>query len=141
MQCRDAPFSVGSRHPLSVNGRSTLRLAAIGSRVTYSVQDWDGGIRLVMIIDENAGWLEGAQESVLDPKRHAVGLSVHLFRNSKGARSDFGQFFTNSQPETVYLAGESWSAGTAVSGLGHRATIYHVEDAKWSRPPTSAVSG
>jgi hypothetical protein len=114
----------------------------VGSSVTYSVQDWDGGIRPVMMIDENAGWLEGAQESVLDPKKHAVGLSVQLFRSSKGARNDFGQFFTNAHPETVYLPGETWLGGTAVGGLGDRETIYRIEDSYGHCPQhlTSGVS-
>lgn len=110
----------------------------------YFVQDnvatWDGGIRPIMQIDEQHGWIEGAEEAVKDPRRHDAMLSVQLFRTAAGARADFGQFFTNRHPETVYEPGSDWLGGSPISGYGHLATIYRIHDGS-SRCPRQLVSG
>lgn len=110
----------------------------------YFIQDnvatWDGGIRPIMQIDEQHGWIEGAEESIKDPKKHDALLSIQLFRTPAGARADFGQFFTNSHPETVYEPGSDWLGGSPVGGYGHPATIYRIHDGS-SRCPKQLVSG
>lgn len=110
----------------------------------YFIQDnvatWDGGIRPIMQIDEQHGWIEGAEESVKDPRKHDALLSIQLFRTPAGARGDFGQFFTNRHPETVYEPGSDWLGGSSVGGYGHPATIYRIHDAS-SRCPKQLVSG
>lgn len=110
----------------------------------YFVQDnvatWDGGIRPIMQIDEQHGWIEGAEEALKDPKKHDAMLSVQLFRTPAGARADFGQFFTNSHPETVYEPGSDWLGGSSIAGYGHPATIYRIHDGS-SRCPKQLVSG
>jgi hypothetical protein len=108
--------------------------------VVYSVQDWDGGIKPVMTIDENNGWLEASQEDALDPRHHAVLLSVQLFRTVGGARQDFGQFFTNEHPETIYVPGSTWLGGSSLPGLGDQATVYRISDDS-SRCPQHLTSG
>jgi hypothetical protein len=111
-----------------------------GVKVVYSVQDWDGGIKPVMAIDEQNGWLEASQEAALDPRRHAVLLSVQLFRTVAGARADFGQFFTNAHPETIFVPGTTWLGGSSVPRLGDQATVYRISDDN-SRCPQHITSG
>jgi len=94
----------------------------------YSVSDWDGGIRQVMAIDIQNGWWQAAQESVSDPHRRPLMMSVQLFRSAIGARADFGQFFTNNHPETRFQPGATWLGATAIAGYGSRASIYGVQD-------------
>jgi hypothetical protein len=104
------------------------------------VQAWDGNIGPVMRIDEKYGWMEAAQESALDPRKYEVDLSVQLFRTARGARGDFGQFFTNAHPETIYEPGSTWLGGTPVRGLGDVATLYRIRNDS-SRCPQQLVSG
>jgi hypothetical protein len=111
-----------------------------GFFVQDNVATWDGGIKPVISIDEQNGWSEGAEEAATDATKHEVLLSVQLFRTSTGARTDFGQFFTNAHPETVYVPGSEWLGGTALRGYGDRATIYRESDTA-SHCPGHLTSG
>ena len=110
------------------------------SNVIDSVLDWDQNIRPVYQVDIKNGWLEGAQEFMRDPKGKDAGLSVQLFRTHSGAMSDFGSFFTNAHPETIYVPGQHWLGGIAVSGIGDRATLYRVSDSA-SMCPSELLAG
>src|SRR5579864_2908345 len=79
-----------------------------GIKVIDSVLDWDQNIKPIVQIDIRNGWLEAAEEFAQDGTKHDVGLSVQLFRSNSGALADFGQFFTNSHPETIYIPGAHW---------------------------------
>lgn len=105
-----------------------------GFMVEDNVANWDSGIKPVYTIDIQNGWIEGAREAALDPKKHDVLLAVQLFRTAGGARSDFGQFFTNAHPETIYEPGAQWLGGASVRGLGDRATVYRIADDNRSCP-------
>lgn len=112
------------------------------SPVVYSVADWDGGIKPLMAIDERNGWLEGAQQTGHDNHRRPISLSVQLFRTAGGARADFGQFFTNAHPETMYTPGAQWLGGSSVRGYGDLASLYRIEDdtSKCSQHLSSGLS-
>lgn len=111
-----------------------------GYFIQDDVETWDGGVRPVMLIDEKYGWIEGGEEAIKDPKRHTAMVSVQLFRTAAGATGDFGQFFTNSHPETIYEPGSDWLGGSAIAGYGRPATIYRIHDAT-STCPKQLVSG
>jgi hypothetical protein len=66
-------------------------------------------------------------------------LSAQLFQTAAGARSDFGQFFTNQHPETIYEPGTYWRGAVSIR-LGDRATLYHIED-DGSRCPRHLTTG
>lgn len=110
------------------------------SKVIDSVLDWDQNIKPVYQVDIKNGWLEGAEEFAADPKGKDVGLSVQLFRTPGGALSDFGSFFTNAHPETIYVPGQHWLGGIAVKGIGDRATLYRVSDSS-SMCPGELLAG
>lgn len=99
-----------------------------GYFVQSSVARWDGNIPPIVAIDEKNGWLSGAQESALDTKGYHAMISVQLFFSPAGARSDFGQFFTNAHPQSRFVPDTYWLGGKAVRGMGDRATLYHILD-------------
>jgi hypothetical protein len=134
------PLFSSSKSLLLTRTRLPAHYRFVKIQVVYSVQDWDGNVKPVMAIDERNGWLEASQEAALDPSRHAVAMSVQLFRTVAGARADFGQFFTNAHPETIYVPGQTWLGGSSVSGLGDQATVYRVSDDN-SHCPARVTSG
>ena len=93
-----------------------------------SVQEWDGGLRMVMTIDEGNGWLQGAEEYAADPRHHDAMLSAQVFATAAGARGDFNQFFTNAHPGTRFVPGQTWLGGIPMRGYGSVATLYRVAD-------------
>lgn len=112
----------------------------VRSFVQDSVVSWDGNIRQIVTIDEQNGWLQAAQESIRDATKRPVGMSVQLFEGHAGAVRDFGQFFTNSHPETVFVPGQHWLGGSALRGVGDRATLYRIQD-DFSRCPRGVTTG
>ena len=116
------------------------RYHVLRTSVTYTVRAWDGGIAPVMAIDERYGWMQGAEEDARDPAGRDVSISAQIFDTPSGARGDFGQFFTNSHPQSVYLPGTYWLGGTSVHGMGDRATLYRIEDDS-SRCPQHLTTG
>lgn len=136
----NAPLFQSARLLLLRKNLLPARYRYHGYFIQDNVETWDGGIHPVMQIDERYGWIEGGEEAVKDPKGHEAMLSVQLFRTAAGARGDFGQFFTNSHPETVYEPGNDWLGGSSIGGYGHPATIYRIHDAT-SKCPKQLVSG
>jgi len=116
------------------------RYRFVSSTAQDSVIQWDGNIRQIVAVDEQNGWLEAAEESVRDLYRHPVGMSVQLFQTHDGAMRDFGMFFTNSHPETIYVPGQHWLGGTAIKAFGNRATLYRIQD-DFSRCPGQVTIG
>lgn len=93
-----------------------------------SVLEWDGGLKVVMSIDEGNGWLQGAEEYASDPRHHDAMLSAQVFATAGGARGDFNQFFTNAHPGTRFVPGQTWLGGVTVRGFGSIATLSRVAD-------------
>lgn len=100
----------------------------VRTSVFDSVGTWDGDIQPVVAIDRRYGWLEAAQEDLSDPSRHYAGVSAQIFLTARGAFADFGQFFTNSHPQTIYEPGAYWLGGLSLKGFGDRATLYRIRD-------------
>lgn len=112
----------------------------VSSFTQDSVITWDGNVKQIVAIDERNGWLEAAQESVRDRLNRPVEMSVQVFQSHAGAMRDFGQFFTDSHPETIYVPGQHWLGGAAAPGFGDRATLYRIQD-DFSRCPGRLTTG
>jgi hypothetical protein len=110
------------------------------SSLSSTVEDWDQGDTPILAIDRKNGWMEATEETAFDATKHDVIVSVQLFRSPTGAKSDFGQFFTNAHPQSRFLPEAYWLGGKAVHGLGAVATLYHMSY-KISRCPAHLTAG